>query len=100
MQDKRKANAKFNRACLDIGAQKTCVGLNQAKAYFLSNGGRMKLVASAVSLRFGKDVQKSLGITQIQIPTPDQSYIVTNLEVVSATSPRNRHPRSRRDNGR
>lgn len=38
-------------------------------------------------LQFGKDVQKSLGVTQIRIPIPYLSYIVTQPEVVRSEVP-------------
>jgi hypothetical protein len=79
-------NSTWNGACVDIGAQKTVIGLPQAMAYCRFVGKKFKLQRSNNVYRFGVDKKHSLGSIAIHIPTP-ASVITLNVDVVRANVP-------------
>ena len=78
---------RFHGACLDIGAQRTCIGLPQAKALMKRQGTRLKLKPSPYVFKFGDVRHKSLGQVNICIPTPNYTFIEVNADVVPADVP-------------
>jgi hypothetical protein len=79
-------NISWNGACVDMGAQKTVIGLPQAKAYCRFIGKKFKLKQNNNVYRFGVGKQKSLGSLRITLPTPD-SPIILEIDVVQADVP-------------
>ena len=78
----------FLGACLDIGAQRSCIGLNQAKALLSrQQGTSLKLSKSFYSFRFGDTRYMSLGRMTIRIPTPDESFLEFTVDVVEPDVP-------------
>lgn len=86
-QKRLKKKLKFGCACLDIGAQRTCIGLEQDRAHFGGNGSKWGLKKSKLSLQFGDKVCRSLSTKIIRIPTSDGSFITVNAEVVKTNMP-------------
>lgn len=74
-------------ACLDIGAQRSCIGLRQTKALCKSKGRKLRLAKSNLALQFGDKIYYSLGTIEIIIPTPDGSILIIKREVVRADVP-------------
>ena len=77
----------FEGACLDIGAQRTCIGLQQANAYCHMQKKPFKLRKSLISFAFSDGVYKSLGSMEIRIPTPDNSFISLDVDFVKPDVP-------------
>lgn len=77
---------KFNKACIDTGAQKTVIGKKQAQAYCRSQGMSMRLQKSNTSFRFGNGKHDSLGIITVRIPTRDDE-ISLEVDVVQPDVP-------------
>ena len=77
---------KWEGACLDTGAQKTVIGLSQAKSYCRFVGTKFKPRPNKNRYRFGSDRQQSLGSVTICIPFG--SYIICeDVDVVKANVP-------------
>ena len=74
-------------ACLDTGAQRTVIGLRQAKAYCRYTGTKFRLVSSKNRYRFGNDRQSSLGSLTIQIPFLDSHATIERVDVVNSDVP-------------
>ncbi len=77
----------FNGACLDTGAQKLVIGLQQALAYCKMTNTTYAPTGSNVSFRFGVHPSKSRGCMRFGIPTPGGTYIEHVFHVVSADVP-------------
>ena len=77
----------FRGACLDIGAQRTCIGLKQAKALARQQGRKFNLRKSPFSFRFGDTRHQSLGQFIIRIPTPNNSFLEFTADVVPPDIP-------------
>lgn len=77
----------FHGACLDTGAQRCVIGLNQARAYCRAMQIPFKMKPSRVQFRFGDGTYSALGSLKISIPTPQGSSISWNFDVVKADVP-------------
>lgn len=78
---------EFEGEFLDIGIQRTCIGLTQTRAYCRERNAKLVLKPSRNALKFANDLQTSLDLMEIRIPTPDGSFIQTKPEVVRAEAP-------------
>jgi Aspartyl protease len=78
---------KWQGACLDTGAQRTVIGLPQARAYCRYMGCRLTLAKSRTVFRFGVGVSKSRGILHMRIPTPNESFMLLAVDDVDADIP-------------
>ena len=81
------ATDKFHGACLDIGAQRTCIGIKQARALTSKQGIKLKLTPSPFVFKFGDVKHHSLGKMNIRIPTPNTGFLEIQADVVSADVP-------------
>jgi len=84
---KKYLRSKWNGACVDTGAQRTVIGLSQARAYCRFMGVKFKPKANNNSYRFGVDQQDSLGSMMIRVPTPNGTVMIINVDVISADVP-------------
>jgi hypothetical protein len=73
----------FLGACIDTGAQRTVVGLSQARAYSRHFGIPFKLNPSHSIFRFGQDPHASMGTLEIRIPTSNGGFLPVNVDVIS-----------------
>lgn len=73
--------------CSDSGAQKTVIGLPQAKSYCKFLGIKFQTKKNNKAYQFGIDRQKSLGSIQIRIPTPHNSFLPIRVDVVPTNIP-------------
>ena len=73
--------SKWHGACLDTGAQRAVLVLNQAKAYCRFVGCKFKPRKNNNVYRFGVDRQEAVGSILIRIPTPANSMIVLSVDV-------------------
>lgn len=87
MKKKCSSNNQFRGGCLDTGAQRSVIGLKQAKAYYNTIGTKMKPKKSSSSFRFGDGVHNSLGIIQFRIPLPNRDYLHIDVDVVMPDVP-------------
>jgi hypothetical protein len=62
---------KFLGGVLDIGAQKSVIGLRQAQAYCQRNNIKLQMTDSNASFIFGDRVCRSLGQCKILVPMPN-----------------------------
>ena len=76
----------FQGAALDIGAQKTVIGLQQAKAYCENVGIDMNLAPANATFIFGDHAHHSLGRMNIILPTPSGPKKIST-HVVNARIP-------------
>ena len=74
-------------ACLDTGATTSVIGTKQAEAYGQMCGQRIRKVGRGKIFHFGKGSESSHGILHIRIPTPNDSYLSCNVDVVNADIP-------------
>ena len=74
-------------ACIDTGAQRTAIGLLQAKAYCGFVGCKFKLKANPNQYRFGVDVQKSIGSISIRLLFLKNGFVPIEVDVVRANVP-------------
>jgi Aspartyl protease len=79
---RNRKNYCWNGACIDTGAQRTVAGLVQARAYFKFLG-----IPFALSIRkrvfvSGVDRRNSLGVLHMRLPTPNDSFIMLEFDVV------------------
>lgn len=74
-------------ACCDIGAGRTVIGLQQARAYCREQGMLFKLRASDYSFLFGDRLYISLGNMDIHLPTPDGAFLTFQADVADADIP-------------
>jgi hypothetical protein len=79
--------SSFNGICIDTGAQRSVVGLKQAKAYCDLSGISFRTEPSMTAFRFGDGTFKSLGLIPVRIPTPDGKFINIEMDVVKADVP-------------
>ena len=79
--------SKWHGACLDTGAQRAIIGLNQAKVYCRFVGCKFKPRKNNNVYRFGVDRQVAVGSILIRIPTPGNSIIVLSVDVEKADVP-------------
>lgn len=70
-----------------MGAQRTVVGLPQAKSYCRYMGIRFRLKKNNSAYRFGKDKQLSVGSNPIRIPFAGNSSALATVDVVQANVP-------------
>jgi hypothetical protein len=82
-----KKSDKWHGACFDTGAQKTVIGEKQARAYCRYMGTKFKTKPSRHIFKFGVDVQESMGTLPIRIPTPNNSFLLLQVEVVPVNVP-------------
>ena len=71
----QKEQVPWNGACLDTGAQKSVIGLNQAMAYCKYKGVKFKPKPNGNKYRFGADKQESLGSIPIIFPSREGNLI-------------------------
>ena len=81
------SSTTFNGAVLDIGAQKSFVGLQQAKAYARYMGIPYRVKESNIAFRFGDTIHKSLGKMYVRVPSPCGAFVPLQIDVVSADVP-------------
>jgi hypothetical protein len=79
--------AEFLGACLDTGAQRSVIGLSQAKAYCRFSGTKFRPMPNNNSYRFGSDRQRSLGSMGIRMAVPGGSFLSVKVDVVAADIP-------------
>eukprot|EP00171_Calliarthron_tuberculosum_P005221 IDg5221t1 len=79
-------NHRFQGALMDTGAQKSVVGLQQAKAYCREINIPFELLKDSQMFRFGKGNSKAIGKIQLVIPTPG-SMIVIKVSVIRENIP-------------
>jgi hypothetical protein len=77
----------WNGACIDTGAQRTVIGLAQARAYCKFLGIPFALSISKRVLVFKVDKRNSLGILHMRLPTPNGSFIMLEVDVVPTNVP-------------
>ena len=77
----RKCNP-FHGACLDSGAQRSVLGLKQAKDYCFANYLPFKPKKSLCSFCFGDGTHHSLGKITIRIPTPGPDILKFSVDVI------------------
>lgn len=80
-------NSRLLGACLDIGAQRTCIGKPQAKVLCKELNTKLKLKPSRFSFVLGDVQHDSQGTMRIIIPTPDDSFLQFDTDVVTANVP-------------
>jgi hypothetical protein len=71
---------------LDTDAERSCVGLAQAKAYAAEQGLIFRLISSRRSFTFGDTVLPSLGLMKMTMPTPS-GILSLDLDVVKPNIP-------------
>ena len=76
----------FHGGCLDIGAQRSVIGLPQAQAYCRKIGISFDMVPSNNSFRFGVGTAKSMGKIPIVISTP-QNALTLWVDVITDNIP-------------
>jgi hypothetical protein len=76
----------FRGAVIDTGATRSVIGLPEARRYCEQRGVQLELKISARQYKFGDDVRQSIGLMQIQIPTPD-SVLNISVDVVDMDVP-------------
>jgi hypothetical protein len=84
---RRDKSRMWNGASIDTGAQRTVIGTTQAREYSKFTGIPFKLSPSKRTFAFGVDRRKSLGILQVRIPTPNNSFILLDADVVKTNIP-------------
>jgi hypothetical protein len=79
----------FHGSCVDRGAQRSVIGISQARAYFrfMAGDSPFKLQPSSSAFRFGRDRQESLGTMAIRFPLGEDRFFETLLDVVAANAP-------------
>ena len=80
-------SAVFEGLCLDIGAQQSVCGYEQAMAYCKKNNRQLKLQESPRRFQFGDGIHKSMGTFIVRLPTPDGSYIRFEMDVIKINIP-------------
>lgn len=83
----RSSQYNFQGGCIDTVAQKSVIGLRQAKEYCKASNIRFNPRRSRSVFRFGDGSFKSLWKLTIRIPTPNNSYITVDSDIVSADVP-------------
>jgi hypothetical protein len=78
----------YNGACIDTGAQRTVIGLAQARTFCKFIGIPFALSISKRVFVFGVDKRKSLGILHMRLPTPNGSFIMLEVDAVPTNVPR------------
>jgi hypothetical protein len=74
---------EFDGGCIDCGAERSVIGLSQARAY---NQAAITIRQRKVHFRFANDVKQSIGQLPISIPTPEGSIEIL-VDVVDAPVP-------------
>jgi Aspartyl protease len=77
----------WNCACIDTGAQRTVIGLAQARAYCKFLGIPFALSISKRVFVFWVGKRNSLGILHMRFPTPNGSFIMLEVDVVPTNVP-------------
>lgn len=72
---------------MNIGATRTCIGWQQAKAYAREHKERLRLTKSEYAFRFGDGLYMSQGVLSVCLPTLDGSFILVRADVVHADVP-------------
>jgi Reverse transcriptase (RNA-dependent DNA polymerase) len=81
------APSAFGGGCVDTGAERTCMGLEQARAYCRERGTRFDLVRSNRRFRFADSTLPALGSMGIVLAAPDGSSLQFQVDVVDAGIP-------------
>jgi Aspartyl protease len=77
----------WNGACIDTGAQRTVIGLAQARAYSKFFGIPFVLSNKKRVFVFGVDKRNSLGILHMRLQTPNGIFIMLEVDVVPTNVP-------------
>jgi hypothetical protein len=77
----------WNGARIDTGAQRTVIGLAQARAYCKLLGIPFTLSISTRVFVFAVDRRNSLGILHMRLPTPNGSLIMLEVDVMPPNAP-------------
>jgi hypothetical protein len=67
--------------------RKTVIGYDKARAHWRWAGVKYKPRPSRNVFKFGKDVQKSHGTIGVGVLSPDNSFMLFNVDVVKADVP-------------
>jgi hypothetical protein len=86
LQEETGRQVQWQGIALDTGAQRSCIGLAQARAYCARHGLRFTLRSSARIFIFGDRIYKSLGALTILVPTPS-GLLRLQLDVVPPDVP-------------
>lgn len=79
----RKDKATFEGVCLDTGDQNSVIGEKQARAYCRQLSCKYELNRSSTTvLRFGDGSSTSKGTIRLRIPTPNESYVHLDADVI------------------
>jgi hypothetical protein len=77
----------YNGVRIDTGAERTVIGLKQARAYCRMMKRPLKPYPNSNVYVFGEDRRKSLGSISIRIPTSQNAFIEVLADVVTANVP-------------
>jgi hypothetical protein len=81
---KLRSDDSYNGVCIDTGAERTVIGLKQARAYCRMMKRPFKPYPNGNVYIFGEDRRKSLGSISIRIPTSRNAFIEVVADVVTA----------------
>jgi hypothetical protein len=77
----------WNGACIDTGAQRTVIGLAQARAYCKFLGILFALSINKRVFVFWVDKRNLLGILHMRLPTPNGTFIMLEVDIVPTNVP-------------
>lgn len=83
----RNYRIKFQGALMDIGTQRSVMGIQQAKAYCQAAGFSFNRSPSNQIFRFGAGQARSIGRIPLLIPTPTGNNISLWIDVVKLNTP-------------
>jgi hypothetical protein len=84
---KLRGDDSYNGVCIDTDAERTVIGLKQARAYCRMMKRPLKRYPNGNVYIFGEDRRKSLGSISIRIPTSRNAFIEVVAYVVTANVP-------------
>jgi hypothetical protein len=84
---KLRSDDRYNGVCIDTGAERTVIGLKQARAYCRMMKRPFKPYPNGNVYIFGEDRRKSLGSISIRIRTSRNAFIEVVADVVTANVP-------------
>jgi len=79
----------FLGACLDTGAQRTVIGMQQAEAYikFTGGTGTIKKVGPKTVYKFGGGKHDTVGCLDIRVPITAEFIIIMAVDVIKLNVP-------------
>lgn len=80
-------DTEFLGVCLDIGAQKTVLGIKQALAHCELSNSPFHTKKSRCAFKFGNHIYPSLGTLNIRIPVPQNGFLDCQVDVVQGDVP-------------